>query len=85
MTNYFQIVAKTDTGANLIWDEYKSDFVDFSKEVPELSIDNFDEEWELAKKKSEQQMGIEEIFMEEIKAETGELKEIVTSFKPQTT
>ena len=82
MSTHFQIVAKTDTGANLIWDEYKSDFVDFSKEVPELTIDNFDEEWELAKKKSEQYMGIEEIFMEQIETETGTLKEICASYKP---
>lgn len=82
MSTHFQIVAKTDKGANLIWDEYKSDFVDFSKEVPELTIDNFGEEWELAKKKAEQYMGIEEIFMEQIETETGTLKEICESYKP---
>jgi hypothetical protein len=82
MSKHFQIVAKTDTGANLIWDEYKSDFVDFSKEVPELTIDNFSDEWETAKTKAEQYMGIEEIFMEEIETETGTLKEICASYKP---
>lgn len=81
MNTHFQIFAKTDTGANLIWDEYKSDFVDFSKETPELTIDNFSEEWDTAKAKAEQYMGIEEIFIEEIETQTRTLKEICESYK----
>jgi hypothetical protein len=82
MNTYFQIVAKTDTEANLIWDEYKSDFVDFSKEVNPLDIGDMGVEWEFAKLKVMQYSGIEEIFMEEIEAETGILREICASYKP---
>lgn len=77
MSTYFQIVAKTETGADLLWDKLKSNFVDFRKQVPRLTVDDFSDEWDMALDKAQQELGIERMVMEEIDIETEAMRGIV--------
>jgi len=77
MSTYFQIVAKTETGADMLWDKLKSNFVDFRKEVPKITADDFSDEWDMALEKAQQELGIEGMVMEEIDIDTEAMKGIV--------
>jgi hypothetical protein len=69
-----QIVAITYDGTNLIWDENKSDFVSFEKDVPETDLSELKKANKFAK---EQCSNISEVWAEVIDAETGEMIEFI--------
>jgi hypothetical protein len=70
----YQIVATTYDGVNLIWDNEKSDFVPFSKEVNPTDK----EDWKNAKSKADIYDNIEQVFEEYLDIDTQ--KSEVTDF-----
>ena len=67
-----QIVAITDRGVNMIWNEDISDFVAFHMEVPSTELN----ELKNARDKAQQYSGIVKVWVEVIDAETNQLIEV---------
>jgi hypothetical protein len=72
MKKITQIVALTDRGVNMIWNEDISDFVAYSQEVPSTVLN----ELKNARDKAAEYSGIIKVWVEVIDAETNQLIEV---------
>ena len=72
MKKITQIVALTDRGVNMIWNEDVSDFVSFAQEVPSTELN----ELKNARDRAAQYSGIVKVWVEVIDAETNQLIEV---------
>jgi hypothetical protein len=74
MKTHIQIVAITDRGVNMIWDELRNDFFSYETEVPNTDLS----ELQYAKDKAKIYPGIVDVWAEVINSETNELIKTVS-------
>jgi hypothetical protein len=75
----YQIVARTYSGVNLLWDNEKKDFVSFRNEVESTDIID----WQQAKLKADTYDGIEDVFQEYLDLNT-QKSEVIDYYCPST-
>ena len=72
MKKITQILALTDRGVNMIWNEDVSDFVSFAQDVPPTELN----ELKNARDRAAQLNGIVKVWVEVIDAKTNQLIEV---------
>jgi hypothetical protein len=72
MKKITQILALTDMGVNMIWNEDVSDFVSFAQDVPSTELN----ELKNARDRAAQLSGILKVWVEVIDTETNQLIEV---------